>query len=150
MQVPHYHYVRLHRRHGTAERFLPQQELQVSCRIWAWTAWAAWAASVAFQDCDVGSRDKGGSWVDRLCRINLILKPSSTGCGRGCSSSIFFACLLASQAWARRLENMAAQIQGPLYFLWGTDWEDAPVANARWAVFHAFKTALCCFTGPIT
>lgn len=36
------------------------------------------------------------------------------------------------QAWAERLCCVAPQLkgQGPIYFLWGTDWEDAPVVNA--------------------
>jgi hypothetical protein len=34
-------------------------------------------------------------------------------------------------AWAQRLASVAPQLQGPIYFLWGTDWEDAPVVNAR-------------------
>jgi hypothetical protein len=33
-------------------------------------------------------------------------------------------------AWAARLQPPAAQLRGPVYFLWGTDWEDAPVVNA--------------------
>ena len=34
------------------------------------------------------------------------------------------------EAWAARLQAVAAQLQGPIYFFWGTDWEDAPVINA--------------------
>ena len=36
------------------------------------------------------------------------------------------------QAWADRItHNLLPSLQGPLYFLWGTDWEDAPIVNAR-------------------
>lgn len=36
------------------------------------------------------------------------------------------------QAWADRItHNLLPSLQGPLYFLWGTDWEDAPLINAR-------------------
>jgi len=57
-------YVRLHRRHGTAERLLPEDELR---------------------------------------------------------------------AWAARIEALRARrvLRGPIYFLWGTDHEDAPIVNAR-------------------
>ncbi len=35
-------------------------------------------------------------------------------------------------AWAQRLRGYAvAPLQGPVYFLWGTDWEDAPMRNAK-------------------
>lgn len=34
------------------------------------------------------------------------------------------------EAWARRLQALRPRLQGPIYFLWGTDWEDAPVVNA--------------------
>ena len=33
-------------------------------------------------------------------------------------------------AWARRLLAIRPRLQGPVYFLWGTDWEDAPAVNA--------------------
>lgn len=33
-------------------------------------------------------------------------------------------------AWARRLLALRPHLQGPVYFLWGTDWEDAPAVNA--------------------
>jgi hypothetical protein len=33
-------------------------------------------------------------------------------------------------AWASRLALLSAQLKGPIYFLWGTDWEDAPAVNA--------------------
>jgi uncharacterized protein YecE (DUF72 family) len=57
-------YVRLHRRHGTLERLLPEGELR---------------------------------------------------------------------AWAARIEALRARrvLRGPIYFLWGTDHEDAPIVNAR-------------------
>eukprot|EP00892_Ulva_mutabilis_P001030 jgi/Ulvmu1/10928/UM007_0107.1 len=33
-------------------------------------------------------------------------------------------------AWAARLRALHPRLRGPVYFLWGTDWEDAPVVNA--------------------
>jgi hypothetical protein len=33
--------------------------------------------------------------------------------------------------WAARIDTLRPQLQGPVYFLWGTDWEDAPVVNAK-------------------
>ena len=34
-------------------------------------------------------------------------------------------------AWAQRLQRLASDLHGPIYFLWGTDWEDAPLVNAK-------------------
>ncbi len=34
-------------------------------------------------------------------------------------------------AWAERLKPAVAAVGGPVWFLWGTDWEDAPVLNGR-------------------
>ncbi|KAG2496693.1 hypothetical protein HYH03_005110 [Edaphochlamys debaryana] len=36
-----------------------------------------------------------------------------------------------AQAWSARLEAVAPKLSGPVYFLIGTDWEDAPITNAR-------------------
>ena len=33
--------------------------------------------------------------------------------------------------WAARIDALCPQLTGPIYFLWGTDWEDAPVVNAK-------------------
>ena len=33
--------------------------------------------------------------------------------------------------WVARIDALRPQLQGPVYFLWGTDWEDAPVVNAK-------------------
>jgi uncharacterized protein YecE (DUF72 family) len=37
------------------------------------------------------------------------------------------------QAWVVRLRDSlsAPRVNGPIWFLWGTDWEDAPLVNAR-------------------
>lgn len=35
------------------------------------------------------------------------------------------------QAWAARLQQLAPRLDGPVYFLWGTDSADVPVVNAR-------------------
>lgn len=59
---PAFGYVRVHRRHGTSDRLLPQNEIQ---------------------------------------------------------------------DWAERLRQYSADLRGPVYFLWGTDWEDAPIVNAK-------------------
>lgn len=37
-------------------------------------------------------------------------------------------------AWAARLQQLAPRLSGPIYFLWGTDWEDTPIVNARWVL----------------
>ena len=41
------------------------------------------------------------------------------------------------RAWAARIQELAPRLCGPLFFLWGTDWEDAPILNARWAALLA-------------
>jgi hypothetical protein len=38
---------------------------------------------------------------------------------------------LPPQEWAQRLQGLAPSCPGPIHFLWGTDWEDAPLANAQ-------------------
>ncbi|GAX79803.1 hypothetical protein CEUSTIGMA_g7243.t1 [Chlamydomonas eustigma] len=71
---PSYHYIRLHRRHGTKERILPAEEIQ---------------------------------------------------------------------AWSLRLsEKLIPEVAGPVYFMWATDWEDAPIVNMR-ALYTALGPALC-------
>lgn len=61
--TPGWHYVRVHRRHGTTDRLLPAGE---------------------------------------------------------------------AEAWAARIERqLAPRLAGPVYFLWGTDWEDVPIRNSR-------------------
>lgn len=40
-------------------------------------------------------------------------------------------CLHSLQAWSLRLPTLAPHLKGPVYFLWGTDWEDAPIQNAK-------------------
>jgi hypothetical protein len=34
------------------------------------------------------------------------------------------------EGWAKRLEPISRKLNGPIYFFWGTDFEDAPVVNA--------------------
>ncbi|PSC76227.1 UPF0759 -like isoform X2 [Micractinium conductrix] len=47
-------------------------------------------------------------------------------------------------AWAVRLaEQLAPRLRGPIFFLWGTDWEDAPMRNAR-SLEAAVPPALRC------
>ena len=41
------------------------------------------------------------------------------------------------EAWAERLRRLAPRLQGPVYFLWGTDWEDVPMRNARYGCMVA-------------
>lgn len=50
-----------------------------------------------------------------------------------------FCCYV--QDWAARLQHVSSQVQGPIYFLWGTDWEDAPIINAR-ALYKALPPEL--------
>ena len=38
---------------------------------------------------------------------------------------------LEQQRWAERLRALLPELPGPCFFLWGTDWEDTPVRNAR-------------------
>lgn len=38
---------------------------------------------------------------------------------------------LEQQQWAERLRALLPALPGPCFFLWGTDWEDTPVRNAR-------------------
>lgn len=33
--------------------------------------------------------------------------------------------------WGVRVQQLAAGVAGPVYVLWGTDYEDAPIVNAR-------------------
>lgn len=38
--------------------------------------------------------------------------------------------IILSQAWAERLPAFLEMgLQGPIYYLWGTDWEDAPASS---------------------
>ncbi len=39
------------------------------------------------------------------------------------------------QAWAQRLTAVSPRLQGPIYFLIGTDWEDAPIGGGGWPRF---------------
>ena len=54
------------------------------------------------------------------------LPPPSTPAHCRCA-----ACTRTPQAWAARLAPLAPLVAGPIYYLWGTDWEDAPVKNAQ-------------------
>lgn len=46
--------------------------------------------------------------------------------------------------WVARIDALRPQLQGPVYFLWGTDWEDAPVVNAK-QLQAALPDACRCF-----
>lgn len=50
------------------------------------------------------------------------------------------------EAWARRITALRPHLRGPVYFLWGTDWEDAPVTNA--ARLHAHLPPEAAFDWP--
>lgn len=50
------------------------------------------------------------------------------------------------QAWSQRLQALASTCRGPLYFLWGTDWEDVPLVNGR-ALQQALQQELRCDWG---
>lgn len=78
---PDFGYVRLHRRHGTTDRLVPQDEI--------------------------------AAWARRLAHLTAAPAPRE------------------GQAAQQQQQQQAAGLSGPVYFLWGTDYEDAPLINAR-------------------
>lgn len=46
-------------------------------------------------------------------------------------------------AWGTRLQQLAPRLSGRIHFLWGTDWEDTPMVNARQARLCMRKPVQC-------